>query len=55
MRPCVILPPEPVIDDNLRLLGRPEQLGVEHFSAQRAVKPLNVSVWLEQPHLSGPC
>ncbi len=44
MRPCVIVLPEPVIDDDLRLLGRREPLRVENLSAQRAVKPLVVSV-----------
>ena len=37
---------EPVIDDDLGLLGRREPFGIEKISAQRAVEPLVVPVLL---------
>ena len=44
MRPDVIVLSEPVIDDDLGLLGRCEPLRIEHLSAQCAIEPLVASV-----------
>ena len=44
MRSGVVVLSEPVIDDDLRLLGRREPLRIENLSAQRAIEPLVVSV-----------
>ena len=46
MRSCVVVLSEPVIDGDLRLLGRGDPLRIEDFSAQRAIKPFIVSVLL---------
>jgi hypothetical protein len=40
----VVILLEPVIDNDLSLLGRCEPLGIENLPAQRAIKALNVSV-----------
>ncbi len=44
MRAGVVVLPEPVIDNDLCLLGCCEPLRIENFSAQRAIEPLVVSV-----------
>ena len=44
MRPGVVVLSEPVIDDDLRLLGRREPFHIENLSAQRAIEPLVVSI-----------
>ena len=44
MRPSVVVLLEPVIDDDLGLLGRREPLRIENFPAQCPIEPLVVSV-----------
>ena len=44
MRPGVIVLPEPVIDDDLSLLGRREPLRIENLSPQCPIEPFVVSV-----------
>ena len=44
MRAGVVVLSEPVIDDDLSLLGRREPFGIEYLTAQRAVEPLVVPV-----------
>lgn len=56
MRAGVVVLSEPVIDDDLRLLGRREPLRVENLPAQRPVEPLIVSVlpgrsWIDADRL----
>jgi hypothetical protein len=40
MRPDVVFLLEPVIDDDLCLLGRGEQFGVQDFPTQRSIETL---------------
>ncbi len=44
MRPGVVVLPKPVIDDDLRLLGRGEPLRIENLPPQCPIEPLVVSV-----------
>ena len=44
MRPCVVVLPEPLVDDDLGLLGRREPLLIENLSTQCPVEPLIVAV-----------
>jgi len=44
MRTDVIVLAKPLVDDDLRLTGRYEPLGIEHFASQCAVEPLIVAV-----------
>ena len=44
MRPGVIVLPEPVVDDDLGLLGRREPLRIENLSTQCTVESLIVAV-----------
>lgn len=57
MRADVIVLPEPRVDDDLRLTGRREPLGIEHLAAQRAVEALVVAVlpgraWIDADRLN---
>ena len=44
MRPGVIVLPEPLVDDDLGLLGRREPLRIENLSTQCPVEPRIVAV-----------
>ncbi len=44
MRADVVVLPEPRVDDDLRLPGRREPLGVENFTPQRPVEAFVVAV-----------
>ena len=43
MKPDLVVLPEPVIEDDLCLLGRREPLGIQNLPTWRSVEPLCVS------------
>ena len=51
MRSSVIVLLEPVVDDNLCLLGRRKPFGIEDLPTQCAVEPLVVSILPGRPRI----